>query len=269
MTRMFASLNLIAFAACRVLGQSAASPAFDVVPVKPSDPSARGMNIGIAPGGRFTATNATVQALIEQAYDVRDFQISGGPGWINTERYDIAAKADDFSFSEDDVRKMTDEQRQAFAQRFRGKVRALLADRFQLKVRRENKDLPVYALVVTKNGPRIQASKSDDSPTRGIRSSRTESGKTEIAVTQAPLTMFAQMLSSLVGRTVLEKTDLKGTFDFKVTFGADPLQQAPGLADDDPTLFTALQEQLGLKLDAQKGPVEIVVIESVEKPSEN
>jgi uncharacterized protein (TIGR03435 family) len=81
--------------------------------------------------------------------------------------------------------------------------------------------------------------------------------------------MFAQMLSSLVGRTVLEKTDLKGTFDFKVTFGADPLQQAPGLADDDPTLFTALQEQLGLKLDAQKGPVEIVVIESVEKPSEN
>jgi uncharacterized protein (TIGR03435 family) len=83
---MLASVNLIVFAACRVLGQSAAATAFDVVSVKPSDPSARGMNIGIAPGGRFTATNATVQALIEQAYDVRDFQISGGPGWINTEK---------------------------------------------------------------------------------------------------------------------------------------------------------------------------------------
>ncbi len=234
MTRMFASLNLIVFAACRMLGQSAAAPAFDVVSVKPSDPSARGMNIGITPGGGFTATNATVQALIQQAYDVRDFQISGGPGWINTERYDIAAKADDSSVSEDDLRKMTEEQRQVFAQRLRGKVRALLADRFQLKVHQETKELPVYALVVVKNGakngPRIQAAKDDGSPNGGIRANRTQ-GKTEITVTKAPLMMLAQVLSNMVGRTVLEKTDLKGTFDFKVTFGADPLQQAPGLAD--------------------------------------
>jgi uncharacterized protein (TIGR03435 family) len=252
----------------------------NVVSVKPSDPAGRGTRIGIAPGGRFTATNATVKALIQQAYDVRDFQISGGPGWIDIERYDIDAKADDSTVSEDDLRKMNEEQRKVFQEKLRLKLRALLANRFQLKVRQETREVPVYALIVAKGGPRLQAAKDDGSPNSGIRANRTESGRTEITVTKAPLTMLAQVLSNMVGRTVLDKTELKGNFDFKLTFAPDPVQQPTGAGDggadrspvvdtDGPSVFTALQEQIGLKLDPQKGPVEIILIENAEKASEN
>jgi uncharacterized protein (TIGR03435 family) len=269
MKQLLTSVSLTVFAAFGVLGQSTV---FDVVSVKPSDPSTRGMQIGISPGGRFTATNATVKALIQQAYDVREFQISGGPGWIGTERYDIVAKADDSSISEDDLRKMNEEQRKVFQDKLRQRLRTLLADRFQLKARKETKELPIYALVVAKNGPRIQLAKDDGSLNGGIRANRSEAGKTEIIVTKAPLTMLVQVLSNMVGRTVLDKTDLQGNFDFKLTFAPDLVQQTAGAGDvdaDGPSLFTALQEQAGLKLDAQKGPVEIVVVESVEKASEN
>jgi uncharacterized protein (TIGR03435 family) len=103
MTRMFPSMNLLAFTACMALCQSAAPSTFEVASIRPSDPAASGMQIG-PPGGVFTAKNVTVKVLIEQSYDVRDFQISGGPGWVDTERYDIVAKGDGLGVSEDDMR---------------------------------------------------------------------------------------------------------------------------------------------------------------------
>jgi uncharacterized protein (TIGR03435 family) len=166
--------------------------------------------------------------------------------------------------SEEDMRTMTDEQRNRLQEQFQQKLRVLLADRFQLKVHQETKELPVYALVVAKNGPRIQA--ADDSAGSGLNARRGETGKTEITGKKVPLSFLVRLLSNQVGRTVLDKTELKGTYDFKMIFAPD-LGPEPDV--DGPSIFTALQEQLGLKLDPQKGPVEVLAVDGVQKGSEN
>jgi bla regulator protein BlaR1 len=273
---------LMVFTALAAFGQSgfgqstAPPPAFDVASIKPADPSFPGMRVQITPGGTLNATNVTVKLLIQQAYDVRDFQISGGPGWLSTERYVISAKMDDSSSAApEDPRKMTDEQRKAYQEGMRLKLRALLEDRFQLKVHRETKEMPIYALIVAKNGAKVQEAKDDGTPGGGI-----SMGLGQITGKKVELAFLAQVLSNQVGRTVLDKTELKGNFDFKLQYTPDQAQQPPGPGDggpdrprpvdpDGPSIFTAVQEQLGLKLDAQKGPVEIVVIDGVEKASEN
>jgi uncharacterized protein (TIGR03435 family) len=248
-----------------VFGMSAAPAGFEVASIKPSDPAAGGMQVGVSPGGVFTARNVTVKALVQQAYDVRDFQISGGPGWLDTERYDIVAKGDGTGPSEDDLRKMTDEQRNLFKDQLLLKLQELLAERFELKVHRETKELPVYALIVAKNGTKFQASAEGDVTRSGLTIRRGDGGKSEITGTRVPLAVLVRTLSNQVGRTVLDQTGLQGNYDFKMVFVPD---LAPSDADG-PSLFTALQEQLGLRLDAQKGPVEVVVIDSVQKASEN
>jgi uncharacterized protein (TIGR03435 family) len=249
---------MIAIGAGAALGQT-----FEVVSIKPSDPSATRTQIGIAPGGVFRARNVTLKSLIQQAYDVRDFQISGGPGWLNTERYDIDAKGNGPAVSEEDLIKMTDDQRNQFQQQMLARLRALLADRCQLKIHKETKEMPVYALIVAKNGPKIQKAADNFTPQSGLSMRRNGEGKTEVTGTQEQLSFLARMLSNQVGRPVLDKTELKGNYDFKMTF-------APDLADTEgPSIFTALEEQLGLKLDAQRGPVEVVVIDSAEHASAN
>jgi uncharacterized protein (TIGR03435 family) len=124
--------------------------------------------MGLSPGGLFTAKNITVKTLIQQAWDVRDFQVSGGPGWLDTETYDITAKGDGPGISEDEMRNLPEAQRNKLEQEFLMKVRALLADRFQLKVHREMKELPVFTLIVAKGGPKIQPAKEDGSPDGGL-----------------------------------------------------------------------------------------------------
>jgi bla regulator protein blaR1 len=280
MTRLLACMILAFLAAGAALCQSAGSSSFEVVSVKLSDPGERGMQIGLSPGGLFTAKNVTVKALIEQAYDVRDFQISGGPGWLDTERYDIVAKGDGPGVSEDDMRKMTAGERSRLQERFLLKVRALLEDRFSLSVHRETKELPMYALIIAKDGAKIRLAKEDSSPGGGL-SMRLGTAGMQVAGRKATLSGLVLVLSNQVGRTVLDKTGLEGSYDFEMTFTPDrvPGQQPPlpgdGGADrppndtGGPSIFTALQEQLGLKLDAQKGPVEVLVIDSAQKPSEN
>ena len=272
MTRAFAFMNLIVLATGIALCQS-----FDVASVKPSDPQARGVQMGLSPGGLFTARNITLKALIQEAWDVRDFQISGGPGWLDTERYDITAKGDGPGVSEDEMRKMPEAQRNKLQEELLMKVRTLLADRFQLKVHRETKELPVYALIVAKGGPKIQPLTEDGSPGGGLSMRRGGAG-TEITGNRVPLAYLVHLLSDQVGRTVLDETGLKGSYDFKMSFAPDrgPGQQPPGAGDDrqlpesdGPSIFTAVQEQLGLKLDAQKGPVEVLVSDSAQKASAN
>jgi len=258
-------MKLIFATMCLAL-TAAAQSGFDVASIKPSDPAAGGnMQIGVLPGGVFTATNATLKALMQQAYDVRDFQITGGPGWLDTERYDIVAKGGGPAVSEDDLRNMTDGQRNQFKEQLQLNVRALLADRFQLKVHRETKELPVYVLATAKNGARIRKTNDDDVTRSGLSIRRGEDGKAEMTGIRLPLASLAKSLSDRVGRTVIDQTGLQGNYDFKMTFAPD---LAPA-AVDGPSLFTALQEQLGLRLDAQKGPVEVVAIDSVQKASEN
>jgi bla regulator protein blaR1 len=267
-----------------LFGQSSTPPlTFEVASIKPSGSDDRRVSIMMQPGGGLRTTGSTLKMLLTMAYDVREFQISGGPAWINTDRYDIMAKAERSMGAEnplDDPRKMTEEQRKTVGDQMRERLRALLADRFQLTLHRESKEQSVYALVVAKNGPKLQESQTKEGtgPHGMMRM-----GRGELSGQGVQLDMLAKTLSSQLGRTVIDRTGLKGNFDFKLTWTPDPGQSATPLgggpppgADappppdpNGPSVFTALQEQLGLRLESQKGPVEMLVIDRVEKPSEN
>jgi uncharacterized protein (TIGR03435 family) len=226
-------------------------PMFDVASVKLSDPNARIGTVEILPGGRFTAANVPLRVVILRAYDVRDFQLSG-PAWLN-ERYAIQAKAPEGSFSEAQIWMM---------------VQGLLAERLHLKVHRETKELPVYALVVGKSGSKVQAAKDEGGMGVG-RGSITAKGST--------FAKLAIALSRLLDRPVLDETGLSGNFDFKLHYDQGSVglpYSAPGVSRPEsdgiePSIFTAVQEQLGLKLEPQKKAIEGLVIDSIERPSGN
>jgi bla regulator protein BlaR1 len=261
-------------------GQSGTQPlTFEVASIKPSGGDDRRTMIQIQPGGGFRASGMTVKMLLTQAYDVREFQVSGGPSWINTKRYDITAKSehsDEAQSLPDDPRKMTDEQRKTVSDQMRERLRALLAERFQLTIHRETKEQSVYALVVGKGGSKLKESETKEGTgPRGMM----RMGRAQLSGQGVPLQMLTQSLSSQLGRPVIDRTGLKGNFDFKLEWTPDPGQPAampangpdapPPPDPNGPSIFTALQEQLGLRLESQKGPVEMLVIDKVEKPSEN
>jgi bla regulator protein BlaR1 len=248
---------------------------FEVASIKPANPDAPGSSINFRPGGGLNMTNVPLRAMITFAYDVRDFQISGGPGWVGTERFDVMARPDRAAADGlEDLAKMTDDQRKTVRDQIAERLRALLADRFQLVVHKEVKEQPIYALILAKNGLKLQENK-EPGPRQGMSMNR---GRLQGMA--APMEMLGQVLSNTMGRPVLDKTGLTGKYDFVLEWtpepGADARAQgfgdgitAPAPAPGGPTIFTALQEQLGLRLDAQKGPVQIIVIDRVEKPSKN
>jgi uncharacterized protein (TIGR03435 family) len=259
------------------------TPKFDVASIKPAAPGGRGMFIRPSAGGRVTVTNMPLKVLIQLAYSIQPFQISGGPPWMESIHYDIEAKPDIPT-------KQTD---------WPVMLRALLADRFQLVLHKETKELPIYALVLARKdgklGPGMTAAQegactafdpSKPPPPPGRGSSPTLFCGTQfmsprsITASAVPVENLIPMLSRTLGRTVINKTGLDGKYDIKMEYTPDENQLAqmapPGTpppsapADSSgPSLFTALQEQLGLKLESQKGPVEIFVIDKAEKPSEN
>jgi uncharacterized protein (TIGR03435 family) len=268
------------------------APTFDVASVKPNKTGGMGVRIMFQPGGRFTADNITLKFLIRLAYDVQDFQISGGPPWINSDRYNIEAKAD--GPPEGDMRRMTEEQRQADMKRRRLMVQALLADRFKLTLHNESKEGPIYALVVAKNGPKIkelppQAPAPPDDPKdtpdkpdpKHMGRGGMRMGRGELTGSGVKLSFLANALSDQVGHKVVDKTGLTGDYDFELKWTPDESQgpgfKGPGGPGDGPpppdpngpTIFTAVQEQLGLKLESQKGPVDVLVIDHAEKATEN
>ncbi len=238
-----------------------AGPKFEVASIKPADPSVRGFRIQTAPGGRYIATGVTVRFLIAQAYAVRDFQISGGPGWTDSERYEINAKGENGIENKPGQMALM--------------LQDLLADRFQLKLNRETKEMPIYTLVLAKNGAKLKDS------TVGAEGRRMQTGRGRIEVQGIDMAGLAMQLSQQLRRTVLDKTGLAGNYDFKLEWTPDVGQQqlgpkeiggpetAPPVDSTGPSLFTALQEQLGLRLESTKGPVEMLVIDRVEKPTEN
>jgi uncharacterized protein (TIGR03435 family) len=230
---------------------------FEVASIRPSAPGARGGNgIEITPGGRFSAVNVSLRALLKNAYGIRDFQVAQPPEWFDSQRYDVVAKA------EGDVP----------ADRMKLMLQNLLADRFQLKVHREPKEVQAYVLAIGKNGPKIQPAASDETG----RVSR--KGLGVIAGSKASIAQLAEALSDvalnghyILDRPVLDRTGLSGVYDFVLTWTPEPGQFSPGSTPDlsGPSLFTAVQEQLGLKLEIQKAQVEILVIDHVEKASAN
>ncbi len=222
------------------------APTFDVASVKPSDPAARNIQMSNSPG-MFTAKNCTVKALIVLAYDLRDFQLSGGPGWLDSDRFDIDAKPG------------------GSAEHTKAMVRALLADRFQLAVHRETRTLPVYELTVAKNGPRLKTS-ADGEP-MGITGGES-TGTSHGSFQAVDLKTLAGYLSNQVDRIVIDKTGLQGTYDFSLNWVKNEAQ-AGSITSDAPSIFTAVQEQLGLRLQSEKGPVEVLVVDKAEKPTPN
>jgi uncharacterized protein (TIGR03435 family) len=263
-------------------GQPAASgPQFEVASIKPSASGQPGMFIRTEPSGRVNVTNMPLKEMIVLAWRIQPFQISGGPGWFESARYDISAKPEDGA-KRTDIPLM---------------LQGLLADRFQLKFHREAKEAPIYGLVLSnkdgKLGARLVAAKEGSctpiDPTRpppppepgkppSLGCGGMIMGRGAVMATSVPLSQLPPVLSRILGRMVVDKTGLNGNFDINLEWTPDESQalqfqpEGPRPPPSDaagPTIFTALQEQLGLKLESQKGPVDMFVIDRVEKPSEN
>ena len=266
MKRLVAIACLIAVLGCGVWAQSQTAPKqFDVATIKPSAVNDDRFAYRGLPGGALSATGVPMKMLMMEAYNVKAFQISGEPDWVNTARWDIEAKVEGVQG------RLSQAQHGAM-------LRVLLEDRFQLKVRRETKEMPIYALVVEKGGSKVTLHTGEPPPPgQGIRQ-----GRGLFSVKKGGIALLSAQLERQLWRVVIDKTGLQGEYDYTLewtpeagqggpeSLGLPPQAEPAAPADSKgPSIFAALQEQLGLKLESQKGPVEIIVIERVEKPSEN
>jgi uncharacterized protein (TIGR03435 family) len=250
--------------------------AFEVTSVKPVNDVRTVGGGGFQPGGRYVVTNLSVRVLIRSAYRIQDMQIVGGPDWLGADRFDIQAKtASDPSQDQ------------------RGELlRELLANRFKLVAHHETRELPVYALVVARSdgrlGPQLKRAATPDCGSRGAvppsppgappsaaPCGALKFGPGSFVARTAAIEQLAASLSNIpvltgLDRIVVDRSGLTGTFDFDLQWAPLPFpgsQASPAGANDGPSIFTALQEQLGLKLDSQRAPVDVLVIDSVERPT--
>src|SRR5215472_436559 len=240
---LFLTIALAALSS--VLSAAQTQPAFEVASIR------RNVHGGDArvdiTRGRVTMNNASLRTLIRNGYDIQNFQFAGGPGWLDSDSYDISATISDGA-------EVTEAQ-------YRALVRAMLTDRFQLKVHWETRQGDVYALVVAKNGPKLKV--ADPSKEPGLNTNISAHEGRMIGI-NAPVFYLSSVLSNKLSHPVIDKTGLQGKYDWTLVWDPDP-----GTDSTEPSIFTAVQEQLGLKLDAQKGPVKMLVIDSVARPSEN
>ena len=234
-------------------------PSFEVASVKPADPNSRpgGVEFGL---GRFSATNYPLYKLIGWAYDARDHQISGGPNWLASTNFSIEAKLDSAIPIPPGL---------AGSQPVRLMLQSLLAERFKLAVHKETREEQVYELVPDKGGSKL---KEVTVP------GQLRMGRGELTGKGAPVLFLVNQLSQQLGRSVVDKTGLTGRYDFTLKWTPDPGglavvhdgPNAPPPADPaGPSIFTAVQEDLGLRLQSTRGPVEVFVIDHVEKPDAN
>lgn len=286
--------GLMAVAVPSALGQGSATPVvvaspdvatdvkvpeFDVISVKPNKSDNGMMRIMFKPDG-YSATNVSPKMLIQVAYGIRQDLISGAPGWADSARYDFDAKV--AGPDVDVLKKMSPEQRRSMLQ-------PALAERFKLKVHNETKQLPVFELVVAKGGSKLKEATPGDTYANGIKGPDgvSHAGSMRMGLHQLEgqgvlVATLVNLLSQQLHQTVIDKTGLTGKYDLELNWapdqGLDPMfkgpdgsQQRTDPAPDasGPSIFTAIQEQLGLKLQSTKGPVETLVIDHVEMPSEN
>ncbi len=277
--------QLVLFVA--VLASTAAAQTFDAVSVKPSPPPPGNPfgfpvigNIRMEAGGRVTATTATLRDLVRRAYDVQEFLMFGGPEWVDKERFDIIA---------------TPAAAVARPEVVRAMMRAMLADRFKLVARVEAREMPIYELWVIRSGqlgPTIKPSAVDCAAIRAKRSVGTPipldgseprcalsarmssaSSNTTMMLEGESMAEIARLLTPQARRVVVDETGLAGTYAFELTTARDTsvgrIPGAPPPADDGISMLTGVQEQLGLKLESARGRVEVLVIESAERPAEN
>lgn len=237
---------------------------FEVATIRPSDKSAGSSSMHAIRDG-INATMSLRQFIL-RAYDLREFQLEGGPDWVNRSVYEVHAK---ISPPEPEGHTLDEAARKAVQLREQQRVQSLLADRFDFKCHFTTKELPIYELVPTKSGAKLTATSAADEKRHSI-SSNGNGRKTELVATGVTLDELVRYeLSGEVGRKVVDKTGLTGNYDITLTWMPAMASTADADAASGPTIFTALEEQLGLKLQPAKGPVPVLVIDSVEKPSEN
>ncbi len=240
-----AATILLALGTWGLLAQSQpAKREFEAVSIKPNDLGGGTSNSNTTPG-RLDAS-MTTKSIIEMAFGIKRFQISGGPGWLDEINYTIVATTGDSTRLIDPILEQC--------------LQSMLADRFHLVYHRETKEFPVYALVTAKNGPKL-------TPHTGARgggtSSQNNNGISHMTGTSQTMGNFADFLARHLDRPVIDRTGVSGKYDIKMDWSKE------GIDSNLPTLFSALQEQLGLRLESTKGPVEILVVDSVDKQSEN
>lgn len=253
-------LLLAAILAATMYGQPAAPPAFEAASIKPNNSGKPGNGISSYPN-RIKIINSTLKFCVQVAWNVKDFQVSGASGWMDTQRYDIDAVAAN-PFTREESRAM---------------LRALLADRFGLAVHSETQDRQGYALVVARNGPKLPPPIEDPS----VMFSRTPSGDRTLKATSISMARFADALSVALEAIVVDRTGIEGQYDVSFQWTPDsaseprtlksgePAPAPPADSAIGPSIFTALQEKLGLRLESRKVPAEVIVIEHANRPSEN
>jgi bla regulator protein blaR1 len=266
--------------------QTADRPSFDAASIKPNTGPANGTGtVRILRGGRLRAENAMLRAVIQNAYDVKPFEIVGGPAWIDSARYDIEASAAGET-SDQEVRRM---------------MQRMLEERFQLRSHREAREVPVYTMNSAKGGLRLAPPKDggcvvESASQGGARPPapkaqmqlpcgrvmvRIEMPRARMAGAQVEMAALARVLSNLLWRPVIDRTAYSGKFDMDVEFAADdalgllagpyrpdatpPIPVEPGAV----SIFTAFQDQLGIKIESGRGPVDVLVIDRIERPSAN
>jgi uncharacterized protein (TIGR03435 family) len=227
-------------------------PAYDVVSIKPNKSGSGSLDIETR-NHTYSATNISLKKLLESAYDIKEDLISGVSGPVASARFDIEAKI--VEPDPDALRKFSATQKGAMLLPF-------LMERFRLKAHTETKTLPVYELIVIKGGPKFKQSAGDSTGNRG-----TSIHNRELIAHDIPMTSLARTLEGQLHRTVIDKTGLTGSYDLALRWSPDDGSSAQ--TDSAPLIFTALHEQLGLKLQPAKGPVETLVVDHAEMPSEN
>jgi uncharacterized protein (TIGR03435 family) len=231
--------------------------AFEIASVKPADPSIRTSNVLLGAGESLTIVNVPLRKIIMYAYDIRDFQLAGGPGWVGDERYDITAKTASTDRAGFEATAETDDQRRARVARVRARLRSLLSYRFGLQAHVEEREQAILALRIAKGGPRFVEAAAN--------TGRVSTVDGRIQGFGAPIAMLATQLSMATGLIVADETGLLGKYDFVLEWAPDEKDQS----GTRPSIFTAVSEQLGLRLERAKGPVKTVVIDHVERPSAN
>ena len=254
---------LLATSALAQSSPVAPAPTFDVAAIHLSSATDGHHHIYNDPAeSRFRTGNLSTRDLIQFAYGLPDSQILGGPDWLDSTMFDIDARAD--ASVDAQLHAMPTGQARQQKQLM---VQALLADRFQLKTHRETRQLPVFALVVAKDGPKFKPAKVNGTTIDTYRT------RLHIAGSDDTLSILARELAQSLGRVVVNQTGLVGRYDLTLRWTRDdaPPPMVNGAPDPNPPpdIFTAIQEQLGLKLESTKGPVPVLVIDSVQMPSAN
>jgi uncharacterized protein (TIGR03435 family) len=236
MRRVFTALSVFATIAVALNAQS-----FEVASIHPHAPEDTRFLVRPPTAGHFTAVGAVGRLLVTIAYDVQESQIVGGPAWFETDKWDIEAKSDNDRHSAEETRRM---------------LQSLLEQRFSLKIHRETEQRSVYALTVAKGGPRLK-------PSEGNKMTL-QAGANSLSIQAGDIAAMAGVLAKAVGRPVVNRTGLTGRYDILLQW-----DDAPTADSDHGSIFTALREQLGLRLEPRKEPAEVIVVDAMERPSAN